>query len=343
MSEAQLKIAIVGATGVVGQVALDLFAARNWPADRLIAMASTRSIGRKIRYGNSAITVSETTPDAFKSIDVTFISANSSVSRAIAPEAASHGSLVIDDGNAFRMQDDVPLVVPEINPEDVEWHNGIISIPNCTTTPLVMVLDAMRKARNINRVTIATYQAVSGTGASAVQELEAQDTAIAAGHKPTKNIYPHQIARNVMPQVDDFKDDGYSIEEHKMEQETRKILHMPELLISATCVRVPVLIGHSEAVNIEFDAPLSPEDAKKLLVSYPGIALLDDPTHSIYPTPLQSSDKNEVFVGRVRKDRSNPNGIVLWLSCDNLRKGAALNALQIMDETVRRKRLKPIS
>jgi aspartate-semialdehyde dehydrogenase len=341
MSDIALRIAIVGATGAVGRVALDLLAARSWPAERLVAMASARSAGRQLPYAGGELSVIEAAPSAFEGVDVAFISATSAVSRALAPEAVARGALVIDDGSAFRMESDVPLVVPEVNGADVEWHRGIMSIPNCTTTPFVMVLDALRQARSLTRVTVATYQSVTGTGTGALRELDEQDAAIAGGREPSADVYPHQIARNVLPQVDDFEDDGYSVEEHKMVNETRKILHEPDLPVAPTCVRVPVPVSHSEAVNVELDSPLDPDEARELLAGYPGIAVVDDPKRSIYPMPHLSAGKDEVFVGRIRRDLSHPNGLVLWLSCDNLRKGAALNALQIMDEAVRRACLRP--
>ena len=341
MPNNDLNIAIVGATGAVGEVALTLLADRNWPASQIVAMASSRSAGKKLAYAGTHLTVIEATPDSFEGIDVAFISADSTVSKRLAPEAVSRGALVIDDGNAFRMDPEVPLVVPEVNGADVEWHSGIISIPNCTTTPLVMALAALQQAAPITRVTAATYQAVTGTGAAALQELNDQTNAYAAGEEITADVYPHQIAMNVLPHVDDFFDDGYTGEEHKMINETRKILHLPDLPIASTCVRVPVPTSHSEAVHVEFDRPVEPEEARRLLAEFDGIELVDAPRSNQYPMPHTSAGRDEVFVGRVRKDLSNPNGIALWLSCDNLRKGAALNALQIMDEVVSRGKLQP--
>jgi aspartate-semialdehyde dehydrogenase len=338
---AALRIAVVGATGAVGQVALELLAARRWPADRLVLMASARSAGKKIAYLGRQLEVVEGRPDAFGRVDVAFISATTAVSRALAPELARRGVLAIDDSGAFRMQADVPLVVPEVNGADVEGHRGIISIPNCTTTPLVMVLAALRKLSPLTRVTVATYQAVSGTGAAAVRELDAQAEAIVAGRLASHSVYPHRIAFNVLPQVDRFLDDGYTAEEHKMTNETRKILHLPDLPVSSTCVRVPVRVSHSEAVHVEFAGPVAPEQARTALRAFPGIEVVDDPARSDYPMPETAAGKDPVYVGRIRKDLSHPSGLVLWLSCDNLRKGAALNALQILDEVVRRNALKP--
>jgi aspartate-semialdehyde dehydrogenase len=337
-----LKIAIVGATGAVGSVALKLLEARRHPAASVLALASARSDGRKLPYLDGEITVHETKPERFDGADVAFVSVSSTVSKQLQPEISKRGALMIDDGSAFRMRPDVPLVVPEVNGADVEWHSGIISIPNCTTTPLVMVLDALRRVSSLERVTIATYQAVSGTGAAAQVELREQSRDILAG-KPAKTaVYPHQIAFNVLPQVDDFEPDGYTREEHKMVNETRKILHDPDLPVSATCVRVPVQVSHSEAVHIEFGRPVSPAEAREALRGYSGVRVVDDPASGVYPMPHQAAGLDEVFVGRVRKDLSHPNGLVLWLSCDNLRKGAALNALQILDEAVSRGCVKPV-
>jgi aspartate-semialdehyde dehydrogenase len=342
MSDSNLTIAIVGATGAVGAVALELLADRAYPADRIIVMASSRSIGKKLSYLDTELTVIEAVPDAFEGVDVAFISVSAEVSRALAPEAVKRGALVIDDGSAFRMDPAVPLVIPEVNGADLEWHQGIVSIPNCTTTPLAMSLAALGQAAQITRVTVATYQAVSGTGAAAVRELDEQTADILAGRPAIPKEYPHQIAFNVLPQVDDFAEDGYTGEEHKMINETRKILHDPDIAISPTCVRVPVPVTHSEAVQVEFERPMSPEEATRLLSEFPGITVVDEPQASVYPMPAQASGKDDVFVGRIRKDASHPNGLALWIACDNLRKGAALNALQIMDEAVRRDCVKPV-
>lgn len=336
-----LRIAIVGATGAVGQVALQILADRKWPADRLALMASARSAGKQVPYLGQNLKIVEGRPEAFAGIDVAFISATTAVSREMAPALAKKGVLVIDDSGAFRMQHDVPLVVPEVNGGDVQGHRGIISIPNCTTTPLVMVLAALRSVAPLRRVTVATYQAVSGTGSAAVRELDEQNAAIADGRATSHAVYPHQIAYNLLPQVDRFLDDGYTAEEHKMTNETRKILHEPALPVSATCVRVPVRVSHSEAVHVELAKPVDPVQARRALASFPGIKVVDDPAHSDYPMPVQSAGNDPVFVGRIRRDSSHPDGLALWLSCDNLRKGAALNAMQILDEVVRLGAIKP--
>jgi aspartate-semialdehyde dehydrogenase len=341
MPSKPLRIAIVGATGAVGTVALRLLEERRHPASHIVALASARSEGKRLSYAGSEITVHEGRADALNGVDVAFISVSSTVSKLLAPEAVRRGALVIDDGSAFRMEADVPLVVPEVNGADVEWHRGIISIPNCTTTPLVMVLAALRAISPVTRVTVASYQAVSGTGAAAQQELTAQSRQVLNGKPAAPAVYPHQIAFNVLPQVDDFEQDGYTKEEHKMVNESRKILHEPSLAISATCVRVPVQVSHSEAVHIEFEEPVQAAAAREAMAGFPGIKVLDDPASRVYPMPHQAAGRDEVFVGRIRNDISSPRGVALWLSCDNLRKGAALNALQILDEVVKRNRLKP--
>ncbi|MBI4219851.1 MAG: aspartate-semialdehyde dehydrogenase [Chloroflexi bacterium] len=335
------RIAVVGATGAVGRVALELLAERSWPADRLVLMASARSAGKKIDFAGHRLEIVEGRPDAFGGIDVAFVSATTQVSKDLGPVIARKGILVIDDSGAFRMQPEVPLVVPEVNGDDVMWHRGIISIPNCTTTPLVMVLAALRRVSPVKRVTVATYQAVSGTGAAAVTELVEQSADVLAGKPVKAEVYPHPIAFNVLPQVDRFFDDGYTAEEHKMVNESRKILHQPELLLSATCVRVPVKVVHSEAVQMEFERPVEPAEAREALAGFPGIEVMDDPGRSLYPMPEHAAARDAVYVGRIRKDSSHPRGLALWISCDNLRKGAALNALQILDEVIRRRVLKP--
>ena len=342
MQSSDLEIAIVGATGAVGAVALELLAERGHPADKVHLLASKRSHGKQLEYAGQMLTVQEATPDSFEGVDVAFISASSEVSLALAPEAVTRGVLVIDDGSAYRMEPDVPLVVPEVNGADVEWHSGIISIPNCTTTPLVMALAALRGLAEISSVTVSTYQSVTGTGAAARTELLDQSRKmLAAEDPPPPEQYPHRIAFNLLPQVDDFVDEGYTKEEMKMLNESRKILGEPDLPLAATCVRVPVEVSHCESVTVEFDAPISPTDARIAIAEFPSITLLDQPHESVYPMPSNSAGEDQVMVGRVRRDIAHENGIVFWLAADNLRKGAALNALQIMDECVKRNRVRP--
>lgn len=329
-----LQVAVVGATGAVGQVMLELLSARGLPADHVTAMASHRSAGKKIPYGDEELRVVEARPKAFDGIDIALVSAIDEVSRELIPQIVEQGCLVIDDSAIWRMDPEVPLVVPEINGNDVEWSRGILSIPNCATTPLVMALWPLHRVNPVKRVIVATYQSVSGTGAAAMAELDAQNRDILDGKVPMVEQYPHQIAFNVLPQVDAFLDSGYTVEEQKIVDETRKIMHEPEIAISATCVRVPVRVSHSEAVHVELERPMSPDEARELLAAFPGVTVVDDPTSSAYPMPINATGKDDVFVGRVRQDISCPNGLVLWVVSDNLRKGAATNAVQIAEMVV---------
>ena len=342
MQAPDLEIAIVGATGAVGAVALELLAERGHPAEKLRLLASKRSHGKHIEYCGQPLTVEEATPESFDGVDVAFISASSEVSLALAPEAVKRGVLVIDDGSAYRMDPAVPLIVPEVNGADVEWHSGIISIPNCTTTPLVMALAALRGLAEISSVTVSTYQSVTGTGAAARAELLDQSREMLGGEEVSPpSEYPHPIAFNLLPQVDDFMDEGYTKEEWKMVNESRKILDDTDLRLASTCVRVPVEVSHCESVTVEFNAAISVDDARVAIAEFPGITLLDQPHDSVYPMPSNSAGEDQVMVGRVRRDIAHENGVVFWLAADNLRKGAALNALQIMDECVKRECVRP--
>jgi aspartate-semialdehyde dehydrogenase len=343
MHAADLEIAIVGATGAVGTVALELLAERGHPASKIRLLASKRSHGKQIEYDGQMLAVEEATSESFDGVDVAFLSASSEVSLSLAPEAVERGVLVIDDGSAYRMEPGVPLVVPEVNGADVEWHSGIISIPNCTTTPLVMALSALKTLGEFRGVTVSTYQSVTGTGAAARAELMHQSREILDGREVAPpNQYPHPIAFNLLPQVDDFVDEGYTKEEMKMLNESRKILGDPELRLAATCVRVPVDVSHCESVSVEFEDEVLVGKARKALSGFPGLTLLDRPHESVYPMPLNSAGQDQVLVGRVRRDLAHDNGIVFWLAADNLRKGAALNALQIMDECIKRDCVKPL-
>jgi len=327
MNSNEINIAIVGATGAAGGTALDLLLERNHPAEKITAMASARSAGTKIAYGDVELTVIEANVDAFDGIDVALFAAGGLVSRRLAHKVVEQGVFVIDKGSIFRMDPTIPLVVPEVNGDDIEWHTGIVSTPNCTSTPLVMVLDALRALSPITAVTVATYQSVTGTGVAANEELLEQSRTVLAGGTAEPEVYPHEIAFNVLPHVDDFLEDGYTKEEQKMLNESRKILHDDSLPVSATCVRVPVEISHSESVQIEFESSVSAEDAKRVLADYDGMIVVDDPSKNEYPMPLSAAGRDEVLVGRIRKDVAHENGIALWLACDNLRKGAALNTL----------------
>ncbi|MEE9284399.1 MAG: aspartate-semialdehyde dehydrogenase [Dehalococcoidia bacterium] len=331
-----LTVALVGATGAVGAQFLNILARDSLPLAALRLYASARSKGKRLEFKGEGLEVQEATDAVFQGVDIAFISATAEVSRALAPAAARAGAVAIDDSSAFRMERNVPLVVPEVNAEALAGHQGIVSTPNCTTVPLVMALHALRRARPIRRVVVSTYQSVSGAGAAAVGELTGQTRAVLAGEAAVTQVFPHQIAFNAVPAVDAFMDDGYSKEEWKMAQETRKILGIPELAFSATCVRVPVYQAHSMAANVEFDGPVSPEEARERLAAMPGVRVVDDPARGCYPLAVDAAGIDEVLVGRVRTDASHPNGLVLWLAADNLRKGAALNMVQIAGELLRR-------
>ena len=335
------NVAVIGATGAVGQVFLRIAEERDFPVDKIRLCASERSIGKKLEFRGEQIGVELCTPDLLDDVDFSFISASGEVSRELAPLSVKHNTIAIDDSSAFRMAEGVPLVVPEVNADDLEEHKGIVSIPNCSTTPLVMVLKPLSEITTIKRVIVDTFQSVTGTGSAALKELEDQSRQILNG-KPTKaEEYPHQIAFNVLPHIEPFLENGYTREEMKMVNETRKILHDSEVLVSATCVRVPVAVSHSEAIHIEFDSAVSPDKAREVLGAQPGITIVDAPLSNVYPMPIDAADTDDVLVGRVRKDVSNPNGLALWVVCDNLRKGAALNAIQIAEEMMQRDIVSP--
>ncbi len=330
------NVAVVGATGLVGQEFLRILAGRRFPLRNLRLLASKRSVGRRITFGEREIEVEEATTRSFAGVDLVFISASDEASREFAPAAVKAGAIAIDDSGVWRMEPHVPLVVPEVNPDDVANHEGILAIPNCSTTPLVMALWPLHRVNPVQRVVVATYQSVTGTGRAAMSELIQQNQRILENQPVAPHVYPHQIAFNLLPEIGSFKDDGYTSEEWKMAAETRKIMHEPELPLSATCVRVPVQVGHSEAVQVELSRTMDPEDAQSLLRQAPGIVVQDDPSISLYPQPWTATGRDEVFVGRIRQDTSHARGLAFWLACDNLRKGAALNALQIAEELISR-------
>ncbi len=336
-----LTIAVVGATGAVGAEFLHIVETRYPSMPKLKLLASSRSAGKRISVGGKELVVEEATEKSFDGVDLAFISATSEVSRQLGPAAVAAGAVVIDDGSAFRMEDTVPLVVPEVNGADVEWHQGIISIPNCATTPLVMAAHPLHQVNPIKRIIADTYQSVSGAGGGAMADLREQSERLLDADSNTSKSGKGQIAYNVVPQIDRFLDTGYTFEEQKMRQETHKIMHAPEIRISATCVRVPVYISHSASVHLEFTRPMSVDEAKELLAAMPGVTVLDNTEAEEYPMPWNVAGEDDVFVGRIRQDLSHPNGLVLWVVSDNLRKGAALNSLQIAEELVSRGRLKP--
>ncbi|MDY6833497.1 MAG: aspartate-semialdehyde dehydrogenase [Chloroflexota bacterium] len=333
----ELNVAVVGATGIVGQEFIKVLEQRRFPMKSIRLLASERSAGKKIKVNGHSIEVHETTPDSFNNIDVALFSAGSEHSRHFSPIASKAGAVVVDNSAAFRMEPGVPLVVPEINPEDIKEHKGIIANPNCSTIQMVMALNPLHKANPIKRVIASTYQAASGIGSGGPEELAAQTKQYCNGKdKFCPSIFPRQISFNLFPQIDVFLDNDYTKEEWKMVEETQKIMHAPDMAISATCVRVPVFVGHSEAVWIEFAEPMSPEEARDILKQAPGIVVDDDPKNGKYPAPLPSAGTDDVFVGRIRKDSSHPNGLVLWIVADNLRKGAALNTVQIAETMIER-------
>ncbi len=325
------NIAILGATGAVGQTMLRVLEERNFPVDEIRLLASERSAGKELEYMGIKYKVEAVTPEAFEGIDIALFSAGGSRSKQWAPIAVEKGAIVIDNSSAFRMDDDVPLVVPEVNPEDVKWHKGIIANPNCSTIQMVVALNPIHKAKKIKRVIVATYQAVSGAGATAIKDLEEETRAYFEGKFYYPEALPNHIAFNVIPHIDVFLDNDYTKEEMKMFNETRKIMHAPDIKVSATCARVPVFYGHSEAVTIETEEPITPEEARELLKNAPGVIVEDDPKNNMYPMPIEVAGKDEVFVGRIRKDLAFDNGLSMWVVADNLRKGAATNAVQIAE------------
>ena len=332
----ECSIAVIGATGAVGQVFLSILEERDLPLKSLRLCASERSVGKKIVVRGEEHTVEMATRQLLSEVDFAFISASSAVSREMAPLAAEVGAVAIDDSSAFRMEPHVPLVVPEVNGDDLDDHKGIVSIPNCTTTPLVVTLKPLNEHNQVKRVIAATYQSVTGTGAAAAQELRDQSRVVLDGGQASADVYPHQIAFSVFPHVEPFWDNGYTNEEMKMQNEARKIMHAPDLRVSSTCVRVPVVVSHSEAVNVEFSEAISPGEVREILADAPGVRVVDDPQSNVYPMPIDAEGEDDVFVGRIRSDLALDNGIAMWLSCDNLRKGAALNAIQIAEEMLER-------
>jgi len=330
------RVAIVGATGLIGQEFIKVLEQRNFPIESISLLASDRSAGKKMFVAHQEIEVKETVPESFKEIDIALFSAGAEISRYFSPIAAQSGAVVVDNSSAFRMVPTVPLVVPEVNVEDIKWHKGIIANPNCSTIQMVVILNPLHKVNPIKRIIVDTYQSTSGTGAAAVEELTTQSRQVLNGQNTFPHVYPHQIAFNVLPEIDVFLDNGYTKEEWKMVEETRKIMHADDIDISATCVRVPVFIGHSEAVHVEFSQPMSPDEARRILAQAPGVKVLDDPVISLYPQPWSAAGTDEVFVGRIRRDASNPRGLAMWIVTDNVRKGAALNTVQIAEEMIKR-------
>ena len=334
----QLVVAIVGATGAVGSQMKEQLIKRNFPIKHIKFLASARSAGKEIEFNDQKYIIEEATPEAFEGVDVAFFSAGGSVSAKLAPEAAKRGAVVIDNTSHFRMHPDVPLVVPEVNREDLTKHNGIIANPNCSTIQMVVALQPISEKFGLSKVVVSTYQAVSGSGISAIEELRAQSAEWEKGKNVEAHILPaksdkkhYPIARNVIPQIDVFTDNGFTYEEMKMINETKKIMHLPELSVAATCVRVPVVSGHSESVYIEVEQDATKEDIFEVLRNAPGVVLQDDITQQEYPMPIFVEGEDPVYVGRIRQDLDNKKGFHLWVVSDNLLKGAALNSVQIAE------------
>ena len=334
------KVAIIGTTGLVGEEMRAVLRERRFPVRELKLLASARSAGRTLSWGERQVQVETLVSDSFAGVDIALFSAGSGISLDYAPVAREAGAVVIDNSSAWRMDLDVPLVVPEVNPGALADHGGIIANPNCSTIQMVMALKPLHDLWTMKRVIVSTYQAVSGTGREAVDELLEQTRDILADRAPRSGVYAHPIAFNLFPHIDVFEDSGYSKEEIKMIAETRKIMDLPELRITATTARVPVVTGHSESVNIEFERKVDVAEARRVLTGAPGVTLLDDPENNIYPTPLAAAGTDSVYVGRVRRDESVENGLNLWVVADNLRKGAALNAVQIAEALVDQGRLR---
>ena len=325
------RVAVVGATGAVGTEMIEVLEERKFPVESLFPLASSRSVGDTVTFQGEEIPVQVLTKDSFAGVDIALFSAGTDVSREYAPIAAKAGAVVIDNSAAWRMDSEVPLVVPEVNRKDLAWHKGIIANPNCSTIQMVVALQPLHEQARIRRIVVTTFQSVSGTGKDAMDELMEECKDLLNFKKPTPQVYPYQIAFNCLPQVDEFLPSGYTKEEMKMVNETRKIMSDQSIQVTATTVRVPVYVGHSEAVNIETERKLSANDARAILAAAPGVQLYDDPAHKIYPMPLDAAGKDDVYVGRIREDESISNGLNLWVVADNLRKGAALNAVQIAE------------
>jgi aspartate-semialdehyde dehydrogenase len=328
------RVGILGATGAVGSTLLEVLAERDFPVDELVPLASARSAGKRVPFAGDEVEVRELTDESIKGLDLVLSSAGGAISSEWAPKIIEEGAVVVDNTSFFRMHDNVPLVIPEVNPDDAEDHRGLVANPNCTTMQMIVALAPIHRANVIERLVVSTYQSVSGTGRNAIEELKRQSRAILDGDAPEAAVFPHQVAFNVLPQVETFKDgDDYTTEERKVMAESRKILGATEeeLRISATCIRVPVVTGHSESVNIQLRDDLSPEDCRELLSGAPGVVVVDSPGEAIYPMAIDAAGRDEVLVGRIRRDPSHERCLNLWIVGDNLRKGAATNAVQVAE------------
>jgi aspartate-semialdehyde dehydrogenase len=328
-------VAVVGATGAVGTEMLAVLEERKFPVEHILPLASSKSAGDEVTFQGKSVVVKLLTKDSFQGVDIALFSAGGDVSKEYAPIAAKAGAVVIDNSSAWRMDPQVPLVVPEVNPHDIAKHQGIIANPNCSTIQMVVALKPLHDVAKITRIVVSTYQSVSGTGKEAMDELAEQCRQLLTFGDITPKVYPHQIAFNCLPHIDDFLPSGYTKEEMKMVNETRKIMGDPSIGVSATTVRVPVFVSHAESINIETEKKLSADEARAILSIAPGVQLFDDPSRGVYPLQLDAVGTDAVFVGRIREDDSIPKGLNLWVVADNLRKGAALNAVQIAEELVR--------
>lgn len=336
-------VAVVGATGAVGQQMIQTLVKEKFPIRQLTLLSSSRSAGKKVTVDGVLHTVQEATPESFAGVDIALFSAGGNISKELAPEAVKQGAIVVDNTSAFRMDQDIPLVVPEVNEDDLHKHNGIIANPNCSTIQMVVALEPIRQKFGLKKVIVSTYQAVSGAGAVAIEELQNQTKAIMNGETVEPKILPvkgdknhYQIAFNAIPQIDKFQDNGYTFEEMKMINETKKIMHLPELHVAATCVRLPVAVGHSESVYFEIEADgVSANEIKELLKTAPGVVLQDDPENQVYPMPANCVGSNDVFVGRIRNDLNESRGFHMWVVSDNLLKGAAWNSVQIAESLIK--------
>ena len=327
-------VAVVGATGAVGEEMVSILEERDFPVEELHLFASERSEGKKMEFKGQSITVKTLKEDSFKGIDIALFSAGAERSKQWAPVAAKSGCVVVDNSSAWRMDPEIPLVVPEVNPDDLKWHKGIIANPNCSTIQMVVPLKPLHDAARIKRIVVSTYQAVSGTGKKAMDELLKQTSDLLNFRDIQCNVYPHQIAFNCLPHIDKFLENGYTKEEMKMVNETKKIMGDDSIKVTATTVRVPVFRGHAESVNIETEKKLTANEARALMSDFPGVIVFDAPDRNVYPLQVDVAGKDEVYVGRVREDESIDNGLNMWIVADNLRKGAALNTIQIAEKLI---------
>ena len=339
MAHNGFKVAVVGATGAVGNLMVKVLEEKAFPVSKLKLLASARSVGKTLPFHGREIPVEELVQNSFEGIQLALFSAGGAISRKFAPVAVQAGAVVIDNSSAFRMDPQVPLVVPEVNPHAALSHSGIIANPNCSTIQMVVALKPIYDAAGIRRIVVTTFQAVSGTGKRAVEELRSQVSAIMSGREAVRQIYPHQIAFNCFPHIGLFLDNGFCEEEMKMINETRKIFEDAQIRVCATTVRIPVICGHSESINIETDRKISPEETRELLKGAPGVRVIDDPSNAGYPVPLSAAGTDDTFVGRIRTDPSVENGLAMWVVADNIRKGAATNAVQIAEILLKSGRL----